>query len=100
MDNKNYTYWLMVRLWQLVERSGDLGADFQQHFFSDIYPKLLSVTQLYDAWSKAAYQPRSASSCVLRKGWKFSVAERTVSETIFNMVMARPDEVQNEKKAL
>ena len=94
MDNKtSYSYQLMVRLWQLMERSGDLGPEYQQKFFSDIFPKLLSVTELYDKLAKEGYFARSAASCVLRKDWKFTTADRAVSEAIFDMVMARPDNV-------
>lgn len=92
MDNKTtYSYRLMVRLWQLLERSGDLGPEYQREFFSDIFPKLLSATELYDKLEKEANFARSAASCVLRKDWKFTTADRTVSEAIFDMVMARPD---------
>lgn len=94
MDNKtNYSYLLMVRLWQLMERSRDLGSEYQQKFFSDIFPKLLFVTELYDKLAKEGNFARSASSCVLRKDWKFTTADRAVSEAIFDMVMARPDNV-------
>lgn len=92
MDNKtNYSYRLMVRLWQLMERSRDLGPEYQREFFSDIFPKLLSVTELYDKLAKEGNFARSAASCVLRKDWKFTTADRTVSEAIFDMAMARPD---------
>lgn len=92
MDNKtSYSYQLMVRLWQLMERSRDLGSEYQRKFFSDIFPKLLSVTELYDKLAKEGNFARSAASCVLRKDWKFTKADRAVSEAIFDMVMARPD---------
>lgn len=85
MKDTDYTYKLMVRLYQLLDR----GQRYHDAvFLSRDFPWLLKVTQLYDHFSKEAFTLRYAIAPAVRHECHLEPASREISERIFDWVMA------------
>lgn len=85
MKDTDYTYKLMVRLYQLLDR----GQRYHDAvFLSQDFPWLLKVTQLYDHFSKEALTLRYTIAPAVHHKYHFEPASREISERIFDWVMA------------
>ena len=85
MKDSDYTYKLMVRLYQLLDR----GQRYHDAIFLNRdFPWLLKVTQLYDHFSKEALTLRYAIAPAVHHERHLGPASREISERIFDWVMA------------
>lgn len=85
MKDTDYTYKLMVRLYQLLDR----GQHYHDAvFLNRDFPWLLKVTQLYDRFSKEALTLRYAIAPAVHHECHLGPASREISERIFDWVMA------------
>lgn len=89
IDRTSYEYKLLVRLYQLLERGKRLK---DKEFILTVWPKLLSVTQLYIQYAKDAFTFSGMSGCVFSGNRNFGLPLRFTNETIFDMCML--DEVE------
>lgn len=85
MTDTDYTYKLMVRLYQLLDR----GQRYHDAvFLNQDFPRLLKATQLYDHFSNEALTLRYAIAPAVRHECHLGPASREISERIFDWVMA------------
>lgn len=84
IDRTSYEYKLLVRLYQLLERGKRLK---DKEFILTVWPKLLSVTQLYIQYAKDAFTFSGMSECVFVRNRNFGLPLRLTNETIFDMCM-------------
>lgn len=89
IDQTSYEYKLLVRLYQLLERGKRLK---DKEFILTVWPKLLSVTQLYIQYAKDAFTFSGMSECVFFRNRNFGLPLRFTNETIFDMCMLDEEE--------
>ena len=67
--------------------SVDLERLKDKEFILTVWPKLLSVTQLYIQYAKDAFTFSGMSECVFLRNRNFGLPLRFTNETIFDMCM-------------
>ena len=96
MKDTDYTYKLMVRVYQLLDR----GRRYHDAtFLNRDFPRLLKATQLYDSFSKEALTFHYAIAPTVHHEFHLVPASREISERIFDWVMADQKRKKDDTKA-